>query len=69
MPDDLLTTAELAAMLGLSPHTIHQRRYRGDSLPRSISISANVIRYRRSEIEAWLEEHTDQPEHATDDPS
>ena len=66
MPDDLLTIAELAEMLGLSPHTIHQRRYRGASLPRSITLGPNVIRFRRSEIEAWLEEHADQPTHATD---
>lgn len=66
MSDDLLTTAELAALLGLKPHTIHQRRYRGDSLPRSITLSANVIRYRRSEVEAWLEAHSDES-HATAD--
>jgi predicted DNA-binding transcriptional regulator AlpA len=56
---DLLTTAELADLLGLSPHTIHQRRYRGASLPRSIQLGAGVIRYRREHVEEWLAAHTE----------
>ena len=61
--DQLLTVEDLAKALGLATHTIYQRRYRGDSLPRSITIG-NTIRFRASDVEAWLEEHADTPKDA-----
>lgn len=55
---DLLTVRDLATLMGWAEHTVYQRRYRGDSLPRSIVIG-QTIRFRRDEVERWLEEHTD----------
>lgn len=55
---ELLTTRDLANLLGLSVHTIHQRRYRGDELPPAIRFG-NVIRYRSEDVERWLRAHTE----------
>ncbi len=52
MNDPLLTTREVATYLGLSPETV-LRRYRRGALP-GIRLGSNVLRFRESEIEAWL---------------
>jgi excisionase family DNA binding protein len=51
--DRLLTTREVAAFLGLSPETV-LRRYRAGELP-GYRLGSNVLRFRESEIEAWLD--------------
>ena len=56
---ELMTVKELAGLVGWAEHTVYQRRYRGDSMPRSINLGG-VIRFRRDEVERWLDEHTDQ---------
>ena len=56
---ELMTVKELAALMGWAQHTIYQRRYRGDSMPRSIDVGGG-IRFRRVEVERWLDEHTDE---------
>ena len=53
MHDRLLTTREVAASLGLSPETV-LRRYRAGELP-GYRLGSNVLRFRESKIEAWLE--------------
>lgn len=53
----LLTVEDLAALMGWSKHTIYQRRYRRQSLPRSIVID-QTIRFRVEDVEAWLTSHT-----------
>ena len=53
MSDRLLTTREVAAFLGLSPETV-LRRWRAGELP-GYRLGSNVLRFRESEIEAWLE--------------
>ncbi len=53
MTDRLLTTREVAAFLGLSPETV-LRRWRAGELP-GYRLGSNVLRFRESEIEAWLE--------------
>ena len=53
MSDRLLTTREVAAFLGLSSETV-LRRYRAGELP-GIRLGSNVLRFRESELEAWLE--------------
>lgn len=58
MPTNLLTVGDLANLMGWSTSTVYQRRYRGESLPRSITIG-QTIRFRRDDVERWLEEHTD----------
>jgi len=57
--DRLLTTREVAKFLGLSPETV-LRRYRAGELP-AIRLGSNVLRFRESELEAWLDARTDRP--------
>jgi excisionase family DNA binding protein len=51
--EPLMTVWEVADWLGMSPHTLRYWRHvhRG---PRSLSVGG-AIRYRRSDIEEWLE--------------
>ena len=49
----LLTTREVAALLGLSPATV-LRRWRAGELP-GYRIASNVLRFRADELDAWLE--------------
>ena len=51
--DRLLTTRQVADLLGLSPETI-LRRYRQSELP-GFRLASNCLRFRESEVEAWLE--------------
>jgi excisionase family DNA binding protein len=51
--DRLLTTREVATFLGLSPETV-LRRWRAGQLP-GYRLGSNVLRFRESELEAWLE--------------
>lgn len=52
--DRLLTTRQVAELVALSPETI-LRRYRAGELP-GIRLASNVLRFRESDLEAWLEE-------------
>jgi excisionase family DNA binding protein len=52
LADRLLTTREVAAFLGVSPETV-LRRWRAGELP-GYRLASNVLRFRESEIEAWL---------------
>lgn len=56
MSDRLLTTRQVADVLGLSPETV-LRRYRAGEL-RGIRLASNVLRFRESELEAWLAERS-----------
>lgn len=56
MEAELLTPKDLADLLGLSVNTVYQRRYRHDALPPAIKLG-NVIRYRREDVDRWLDEH------------
>ncbi len=53
--DRLLTAREVAELLGLSIQSI-LRRWRAGDLP-GFRLGSNVLRFRRSEIDAWLEDH------------
>ncbi len=53
MIERLLTTREVADVLSLSPETV-LRRWRRGELP-GYRLGSNVLRFRESEIEAWLE--------------
>jgi excisionase family DNA binding protein len=59
MEEELLTTRELAAELGKPYRTLDQWRWRGLG-PAYIKFG-NTIRYRRSDVEAWLDSRTHQP--------
>ena len=60
MTERLLTTREVATFLGLSPETV-LRRWRAGELP-AYRLASNVLRFRESEIEAWLEAQRKVPE-------
>lgn len=49
----LLTTRQVAEFLGVSPETV-LRRWRAGELP-GYRLASNVLRFRESELEAWLE--------------
>ena len=53
MTGRLLTTRELAEYLGLSTEAV-LRRWRRGEIPGGIRLASNVLRFRESEIEAWL---------------
>jgi excisionase family DNA binding protein len=53
LADRLLTTREVAAFLGVSPETV-LRRWRAGELP-GYRLASNVLRFRESELDAWLE--------------
>jgi excisionase family DNA binding protein len=57
-PDPLLTIEDVAAWLGKPKNTLYAWHSRGKG-PRAIRIG-NTLRYRRSEVDRWLDEHTDQ---------
>lgn len=54
----LLSVRELAAYLGVRPTTIYQWRSTGASLPPAVKISPHLVRYRRCDVDAWLDAHS-----------
>lgn len=53
-PPALLTPSDLLRLLQISAPTLSRMRQRSD-FPRAISIARTTVRWRREEIEAWLE--------------
>jgi excisionase family DNA binding protein len=56
-PDPLLTIEQVAHWLGKPRNTLYAWHSRGKG-PRAIRVG-NTLRYRRSEVERWLDAHTD----------
>ncbi|WP_432990992.1 helix-turn-helix transcriptional regulator [Dactylosporangium sp. CA-233914] len=56
-PDPLLTVEQVARWLGKPKATLYAWRSRRQG-PHAIRVG-NVLRYRRSEVERWLDEQTD----------
>jgi predicted DNA-binding transcriptional regulator AlpA len=52
--DQLLTPPEAAALLRVAERTLADWRYRGVG-PRHIRYSGRALRYRLSDVDAWLE--------------
>lgn len=52
--DELLTTAEVALMLRTPNATLRTWRYQGIG-PRSFHLGPRGVRYRKSDVLAWLE--------------
>lgn len=50
----LMTEAQAAELLGFAPSTLRDWRYQGDG-PRFVRVSARCIRYRRCDLDAWVE--------------
>jgi predicted DNA-binding transcriptional regulator AlpA len=61
--EELLTVRDLAKILGLNPRTVYVRRWRhAEDLPPAIVIGTGPrpeIRFRKSEVEAWLDARTE----------
>jgi len=60
----LLTTRDVADLLGLSPEAV-LRRWRAGELP-GFRLSTKVLRFRESEVLAWLEGHREGPRPAVE---
>lgn len=54
--EELLTTKDMAKLLGVKVNTVYVRRYRNLPMPPVLRIG-NFLRYRRSDVEKWLETH------------
>jgi predicted DNA-binding transcriptional regulator AlpA len=53
----LLTTKEVAAMLGVTPTTMAIWRYRGKG-PTWVQLANRMVRYRSADVEAFVRERT-----------
>jgi hypothetical protein len=53
----LLTPEEAGAQLGLTPGALAQLRYIGGG-PRFIKLTAKAVRYRQSDLDAWIAERS-----------
>lgn len=58
--EKLLKTAEVAEMTGLASATLTTRRSKGGDAPPFIRMGARCVRYRLSDVLAWIEK---QPTH------
>jgi excisionase family DNA binding protein len=63
LTDRLLTTREVAEILALSPDAV-LRRWRAGELP-GFRLSSKALRFRESELLAWLEEKREGPNGAS----
>lgn len=54
---DLLTPAQLGEYLGLTVGALAQMRYRGNG-PKFIKLGGKQVRYRESDVQAWLDQQT-----------
>jgi predicted DNA-binding transcriptional regulator AlpA len=52
-PDPLLTEAEAAAYVSYRPRTLASWRRTGRG-PRFVAVSKTSVRYRRSDLDAWI---------------
>jgi predicted DNA-binding transcriptional regulator AlpA len=61
---ELFTTQELAWFLGLAEHTVYRYRYDGIG-PDYFYLPNGRVRYRRADVEAWMEGRSvnGRPEH------
>ncbi|MGP5049117.1 helix-turn-helix transcriptional regulator [Glutamicibacter ardleyensis] len=53
----LLTPSELGERFGMTKEALAQMRYRGNG-PRFIKLGGKQVRYRESDVQAWLEQRT-----------
>ncbi|MGV2894534.1 helix-turn-helix transcriptional regulator [Achromobacter sp. AGC78] len=51
--DKLLTSDQLAAVLGVSVQTLYNRRTRGEPLPPCVKVG-RLLRYEQTEVLAWV---------------
>lgn len=53
-PQAMLTTAQAAVVLGLSPRTLEQFRVKGGGC-QYFALGRRAIRYKRQDLDAWLD--------------
>lgn len=58
--DQLMTTPQLASFLGVPVSTLRKWRREGTG-PRAFKVGRH-LRYRRADVEVWLERRADAPE-------
>lgn len=56
-PDELFRTPEAAQLLGVSPQFLELGRHNGTG-PKFIRLSPRMVRYKRSDLVAWLRERS-----------
>lgn len=56
-PEPLMESTAIAELLGTTPQNLAQMRYRGTG-PRFIKLGHRAVRYRWSDVEAWIEANT-----------
>jgi predicted DNA-binding transcriptional regulator AlpA len=56
-PEPLMESTAIAELLGTTPQNLAQMRYRGTG-PKFIKLGHRAIRYRWSDVEAWIEANT-----------
>lgn len=58
LKDPLLRADQVAEYLGIAVKTLYNMRLRGEGPPAfKLGGTAAPIRYRKSDVDAWLEEH------------
>ena len=55
-PIALLNVKDLSAQTGMSMSTIYRKRSIGESLPRAVKLGGHAVRWRQSDVDAWIEE-------------
>lgn len=58
--DRLISLSECADLLGLTTAAMYNLRHAGADLPPSFRV-ANKIKFRRSDVDGWLETKREQP--------
>ncbi|GAB3563233.1 helix-turn-helix transcriptional regulator [Spelaeicoccus albus] len=59
----LLTVEDLATQLGLSVSSIYRMRSTGESLPRAAKLGSRAVRWRQTDVDAWVEDHLEPSAH------
>jgi excisionase family DNA binding protein len=59
-PPKLMTATEVADYLGVTVTAIYGWRYKKEG-PRGYRLGNGRVRYRREDVEAWLEDQADKP--------
>jgi excisionase family DNA binding protein len=58
--DELLTAQQLADLLHVNVQSIYDQRHRGTG-PRGIRPAGGKLLFRRSDVDAWLDQYADRP--------
>lgn len=59
-PGPLLTTEDVARLLGVSEKLIHNWRYEGRG-PRFVKLGHRTVRYRPEDVDSWIERQARRP--------